>query len=315
MGKGRSTVTNVTDNTPNPWAPAQPYLSGGLSDMSRWYRSGADTQPFPGNSVAPMNQDTMNALGMVASRAQAGSPLTAAAQQQLQNTASGQYLSPESNPFLKDNFNLGANRLQSQLNSRFNSSGNINSSAAQGESANAYNQLAAQMYGGAYNNARDNQIQSAMFAPQMAAQDYADAGQMGNVGRALESQAGQNLTDAMQRYQFQQQQPYNRLMSYLNPTMSIAGGLPVTSQTQSQPLYSSGLSQGLGTASAIASLANSFGKIWPSNGPSAAIDGGVPNLNWWLDNPSANPAMFAQGILGGQPVTEASYMSQLLGGI
>lgn len=303
MSKGSASSTTTTDNTPNPWAPAQPYLKGGLSDLSSWFKSSANTQPFPGQSVAPMNADTTNALGMVASRAQSGSPLTAAAQNQLQRTTSGDFLSPESNPFLKNSFDLGANKLQAQLGSHFNSSGNLNSSMAQGESANAYNQLAAQTYGGAYNNARDNQIQASMFAPQMAQQDYADAAQMGNVGKAFEGQAGQNLTDAMQRYQFQQQNPYNRLMQYINPVRSIASGLPVTSGSQTQAMPTNGLSQGLGTAASIASLANSFGAF----NQSPNITGGVPNTSWFLANPGASAAPFVQGILNGTPATMGQF--------
>jgi|688.fasta_scaffold37394_5 hypothetical protein len=315
MSKGKGSTTNVTDNTPNPWGPSQPYLNAAMTDLSNWYKSGADTRPFPGQSVAPMSQDLTNALGMVANRALTGSPLTSAAQANLLRTSNGDFLSPESNPFLKGQFNLGADRLQAQLGSRFNSSGNINSSAAQGESAQAYNQLAAQQYGGAYNSARDNQMSSAMFAPTMADQDYVDAAQMGNVGRAFEEQAGSNLTDSISRYNYEQTNPYARLMKFLNPTISVAGGFPVQSGSATTPYFTNGLSQGLGAAGAIGSLARSFDRLWPSSGPPAGINGGVPNVNWFLQNPSASGAPFAEGLLSGQPVSQDSYMSMLLGGI
>lgn len=224
MSKGGGKTTTVQNN--DPWGPAQPYLKGGLSDLSKWYASDYGRQYFPGSTVVPFNPMTEQALGMTASRAMAGSPLISAAQQQNLATQRGDFLNPNSNPYLSQTFDLAAGKVRGALDSQFNNSGNYGSSMHQGAMAEQMGDLATKMYGGQYDAERNRQIQATLFAPQLAQQDYYDAGRLAAVGDAYQQQAGNYVNDAMQRWNFYQNAPYQRLQNYfgvLNPTASGYG--------------------------------------------------------------------------------------------
>jgi hypothetical protein len=95
------------------------------------------------------------------------------------------------------------------------------------------------------------QLQAAGMAPGMAAQDYADIQRLIDLGQMQEDYQQMALTDAMNRFNFQQTAPYSSLQSYL----SAAYGAPMGQQV-SQPIYRnpvgsalSGGSLGFGLAS------------------------------------------------------------------
>lgn len=257
MSKGGGGTTTVQNN--DPWKPAQPYIKGGLSDLSKWYASDYGRQQFPGSTVVPFNPMTEQALGMTASRAMSGSPLIQAAQQQNLATQRGDFLSPDSNPWLSGAFDLAAGKVRSSLDSQFNKGGGAagyGSSAHQGAMAENMGDLATKMYGGHYGEERNRQTQASMFAPQLAQQDYFDFGQLAGVGNAFEQQAGNYVKEALGRWDWNQQEPFNRVKNYfgvLNPTAQ-----PYAQQTQKE---SGGGSNPLSTILGIASTAAGL-PIW-----------------------------------------------------
>lgn len=252
MSKGGSSGGTTVQNN-DPWKPAQPYLKQGLADLSKWYSSDYGRNPFPGSTVVPFNPMTEQALGMTAQRAMNGSPLMAAAQQQNLATQRGDFLSPDSNPWLSKSFDLAANKVQSRLSSQFNNSGEYGSSMHQGAMAENMNDLATQLYGGQYDAERNRQVQATMFAPDLAQQDYADYGQLANVGNAYEQQAGNYLNDAMSRWDFYQNAPYQRLQQFFNVANPTAGAGGTSTQTQKGA--SNGTSTALGAIGTVASIA------------------------------------------------------------
>lgn len=230
MSKGGGTQT--TTQTNDPWKPAQPYLKGGLSDLSKWYSSEYGREPFPGSSVVPFHPLSEQALGMTASRAMNGSPLTQAAQQQNLATQRGDFLNPESNPWLSKSYDLAAGKVRSSLDSQFNQSGGYGSSMHQGAMSENLGDMATKLYGGAYEGERNRQTQASMFAPQLAQQDYFDAGQLANVGSAYEQQAGNYVADAQKRWDFYQQSPYQRLGQFFNVANPVASQGSTGTSTQ-----------------------------------------------------------------------------------
>lgn len=259
MSKGGGSNTTNTVQKADPWEGVQPYLKGGLSDLSKWYSSDYGRQPFPGSTVVPFNPLTEQALGTTAQRAISGSPLTRSAQGTLQDTLSGRYLDPSSNPWLSGTFDLAAGKVRSALDSQFNSAGGYGGSLHQGAMAENLGDLATKLYGGQYGDERTRQIQGMMFAPQMANQDYFDASQLANVGSAYEQQAGNYLNDAVSRYNFSQNQPYNRLQQFFGIANPTAGQGGTTQSTSTQPSNSNPLSNILGIGSSIAGIGNSLG--------------------------------------------------------
>lgn len=255
---GGGAQTTSTSQTSEPWGPAQPLLKGALSDAGKWYSSPYGTNPYPNSTVVPFSPYTEQALGMTANRAVNGSPVMNQANQTLQGTLRGDYLSPGSNPWLSSTFDAAAGKVRSGLDSQFNKSGNYAGSLHQGAMAQNYNDLANSIYGGNYENERQRQMQGMLFAPQAAASDYTDASNLGAVGAAYEGQAGKNLTDSVNRYDFYQQQPYNRLQQLVNLAQPVGASGGLQSGTQSTPTQSNGISNVLGSLASIAGIAGAF---------------------------------------------------------
>ena len=114
---------------------------------------------------------------------------------------------------------------------------------AQGALANALASQAGQLGYQSYEAERGRQQQALGIAPGLAAQDYSDIGQLAQVGQATEAYQQAALADAIQRFNFQQQQPYANLQSFL----SSAYGSPMGMQTV-QPSYSNPMAGVLGAA-------------------------------------------------------------------
>ena len=253
MSKGGGGSTTSTQTQKNePWGPAQPYLKGALSDTANWYSSPYGRNPYPGSTVVPFSPYTEQGLGMAANRAIQGSAVQQGANQQLGKTINGDYLN--SNPYLDQTFDLAAGKVRNQLDSQFNSHGTYGGSLHQGAMADNMGDLATKIYGGNYEQERQRQMQGMLFAPQMAEADYNDSQRLAQVGQSYEGQAGKNLQDSMNRYNFFQNAPYARLQQLsglVNPTASLGG---TSTGTASQPNNSNGFGQLLGTAATIASF-------------------------------------------------------------
>ena len=110
------------------------------------------------------------------------------------------------------------------------------------------------------------QQQAAQFAPTLANQDYADIGQLQAVGRAREDLGERQIGENMNRWNYEQQLPANKLGQFLQFVQGNYGG---TQQTQ-QPVYKNQAAGGLGGAMAGAQLGSMFGSPWLG-----AIGGGL----------------------------------------
>lgn len=82
-GGGTTTVSNTT-----PWTSQEPYLQDVFA-QARSLFEGPGAQYYPGQTVAGMTPEQMQALGGTASRAAMGSPLTTGAQNSLQGLIGG----------------------------------------------------------------------------------------------------------------------------------------------------------------------------------------------------------------------------------
>lgn len=254
-GGGGSNTTSTTVQKADPWVGAQPYLRAGMNDLSSWYNSDAGRSPYPGSTVVPFSPMTEQAYGMVADRATNGSPIMDSMKKTLQGTLDGDYLKPESNPWLSDTFDLGAGKVRSALDSQFNAGNGYGSSLHSGQMASQLGDLATKIYGGNYQSERDRQMQGMLFAPQAAQSDYTDAAQLANVGSAYEKQAGATLQDSINRYNFGQEAPLKRLQDYFSMINPVAGMGSTTTGTQTQPTNNNGTSETIGTIASLASIA------------------------------------------------------------
>lgn len=167
-----------------------------------------------------MQEAAMGRLGAlsqqdVANRLTGAQGLSGAAQQTLQNQMAAMQAS--------------AGLSQQDLANRMSAGG------ALGDIANQALQTQLAAAGGLGSTAASDfarQLQAAGMAPGMAAQDYADIQRLIDLGQMQEGYQEMALTDAMNRFNFQQAAPAQSLQAYL----SAAYGAPMGQQT-SQPIY------------------------------------------------------------------------------
>ena len=236
-GKQSSTTSNQLDPT------VQPYVAYGLEQAKNLYQS--DTpQYYPSQTYVSPSAATTTALDEATARAQAGNPLVPAAQNQTLNTINGAYLN--SNPYFNQalqgaaqgattNYYDAVNAANSNASQagRYgsNAQGNLigRADTALGNSlSNAYGNLAYQNY----NTERSNQINAINSAPTMAAADYTDINKLLNVGQTQEQYAQNALQADINKWNFNQNLPYQKLSAYLGAAYGAPTGT-VTNSTSS----------------------------------------------------------------------------------
>jgi len=286
----------------------QPFLNYGLTEAQRLYEFGAP-QYYTGDTFVRPTQSTQTGLQALEARASMGNPLLQSAQNQLQSTVSGNFLS--GNPFFQGAFQpaaqaaqtkftdtLGSIASKASLAGRYGSGamGNLQDRAvgAFGQQlANTAGQLAYQNYA----DERGRQQAATMAAPAMASADYQDIQNMLQAGQIREGYLGQQQQGDIARFNFLQNQPQQNLQNYL----SLVYGNPlgrVGAQTTgaSEPstfqnilgaaATAGGLYKNLGGQQGISNLYNSAAN-WLSGSPSAtynsAVDYAATSPSGWLD--------------------------------
>jgi hypothetical protein len=126
--------------------------------------------------------------------------------------------------------------------------------------------MAANLYGNAYGQERNNMMQGLSLAPSIANQDYYDAGQLMNAGNMVQQQAGNVMQSDIDKWNYNANLPQQNLQNY----MGFMGGNygQNTNQTTKSPLYQAPAWQGaLGGAMAGYGLGQSLN---------------IPGLSPWL---------------------------------
>ncbi len=190
-------------------------------------------QSYEGQRYADMNPLQTGALSSIADRAVGGDPLMNAGYGNVMDTLSGKYMSPDSNPYLKQNVQTAMDQSMGTINSQFNRPGAFGSSAHEGVAANQLGNIAAQAYGQNYTNERNNQLQAWGAAPTFGNMEYQDAQQLMNAGQMLQDEQQQGLDWNLQKFQEQQDYPYKNLAAAAGVFGSNLGGTSKTESTNS----------------------------------------------------------------------------------
>lgn len=235
--------TNTVQQTLPSWL--QPYLSGELSTANQI--TPGINQGMPASSLVatqtPLQQQGISALTGAASQGanEAGS---AAAANQFET--SGALLNPNENPYLQNTFNLASQSVQNNLDSQFAGSGsNVQNSLP--VQSDEMNNLATQLYGGAYQQGVNTMTQAAGMSPIIQQGLYTPGQELYGAGTTQQQQQ-QNLINA----------PYNALSWYsglLGLNGSSLGGSSATSGGNAA-LQDAGA--GIGALGAIAEIAPYF---------------------------------------------------------
>ena len=251
---------------------------------------------FPSfRTFVPQSRETLDALRGIADVARQGSPVFDAASQRLAGqlrgnfsnqpglrslaeTASGQFLSPDSNPFLRDIFaRQVAPGIRDNVNSSFIGSGRFGSAANTRVLADSLGNAANQLFGESFAKERANQLSAAQqlaneqfravgLAPTFQQARFSDLGQLANVGAAREAFGGTQLQDRINRFNFAQNRPIENLARLQSFTL---GGPVLTSTIQAAPRNSRSFADNVFR---FAELGANFG------GGGALLGGGLGSL-------------------------------------
>ena len=271
MGGGGGGTNTVTRTELDP--VMRPFVQYGLQESTRLYQQPNLPSYYPGQTYLSPSQQTQAALQAAQQRATVGNPLTPAAQQQALGTIQGQFLG--GNPFFEGAFRGATQAAQTQYQdavqqalSNASRAGRYGSGAmgtALDRSGGAFAQALTNTAGNlAYQNYEAERArQQAMIgaAPELAQQDYQDINKMLQLGQIAEGYQETALADAVNRFNFAQQAPYQKLQSYLSGAYGAPSGMQV-----SQPVYRNQFGNIIGGALTGAAL----GGV-----PGAAIGAGV----------------------------------------
>lgn len=224
-----SQKTATTTSTSEPWAEQKPYITDIMSKAKNLYDTNTPTY-YPGNTVAGFNPQQEQAFGMAANRAVNGNANMNAAAGYNSDVLSGKY---STDPYQSQVFDNIKSQVLPAVNSQFSAAGRYGSgshadSAARGLT-DAFAPYATQMY----QQGLDRMGQAASFAPTLAQNDYTDIAALSDVGQQRQTLAQAEIGDAMNRYNFAQDTPYNKLGQYLGFIGGNYGGVQ-TSQTPYQ---------------------------------------------------------------------------------
>lgn len=270
-GGGGQTTNTVTRTELDP--VMRPFVQYGLQEATRLYQAPDIPQYFPGQTYVSPSQQTQAALQAAQQRAAVGNPLTPAAQAQALNTVQGGYLG--GNPFFQGAFRAATQGAQTQYQdavqqalSNASRAGRYGSGAmgtaldrAGGQFAQALTNTAGQLAFENYAQERGRQQAMIGAAPELAQQDYQDINKMLQLGQIAEGYQETALADAVNRFNFAQQAPYQKLQSYLSGAYGAPTGMQV-----SQPVYRNQFGNIIGGALTGAALGGT---------PGAAIGAGL----------------------------------------
>ena len=213
MSSGPSGTQTVQANQ-KPWDDQQPYLRDVFSQAQKQFQAGPQTF-YPNSTVVPFSQQTEQALGRMEATGNDPNSLVRQAQGNLGQTLGGDFLSA-GNPYFGGMMDRVANQIRPRLDAQFNGAnygGSLHQGAMASALADAGSNLAYQNYG----QERQNQMQGALFAPQL---NTADVQPLAQVGQAREGLANAQLQENINRYNFNQNAPDEALRRY----MTLVGG-------------------------------------------------------------------------------------------
>lgn len=264
-GGGGTIQTTTTSNTP--WNSSQ--LNDVFSQAKTQYQQGPYSF-FPNSTVVPFSNQTETALQGTEAKAGQASPIINNAQANLGQTLGGDFLS-SGNPYFQGMFNNVADSVRTKMDSQFGAAGRYGSGAHQAATADALAQAGSSLAYQNYGDERARQMQGQALAPQTYQLGYAPDQMLAQVGAAREGKAAEDLSDQIQRFNFNQAAPDEALRRYA----SLVAGGNYGGQTVTQtPLYRNQGASALGGALGGAAL----GQMTGLGAGYGAIGGGLLGL-------------------------------------
>jgi len=216
MSKGGGQTRQVQASTVEPPAFQKPFIEYGLSQAKQLYESGAP-QYYPGQTVVGYSPESEMALQGIRQQAITGSPFIKGVQDVVMQNLMG------TNPLQSAAFKPVVEQVQAQAAQ----SGRYGSGYQQAALAQALAPMALQA-----------QQQAIAQAPAARQFGFADLETLAGVGAAREAQQQAELAADIERFQFEQARPQEKLAQYLAATRGGDLGQTTYEAQQRQPLTS-----------------------------------------------------------------------------
>ena len=263
-----ATIYDTTTTTVEPYGSE--FYDKLFNQAWKQYQTGGP-KPYTGQTVAPMSGLTDEAYTNIAQMARQGTPWLGDYQDMMGATFRGDYLDPDSNPWLAKTYQRAAtdigdayqNIVAPRRDAQFAGAGRYGSGAFADASArdaeNVANQLgrtAENIYGGAYQNERRNQLLASQMAPRAQEMGYYDAQKMLGVGQDREAYRQNILNERARLFREKQDRPFANLQNYAGLLSGQnLGGIT----TEVTPYHQSGLAGDLANAASVVDLINAVG--------------------------------------------------------
>lgn len=265
LGGKKGSTQQVADRSP--WGPQQPHLTG------IYGRAQAQSNQ-PG--IAPWDPFSGQAYNMLGQQALDPNNLTSQAQAELGRTLSGQYLTPESNPYLAGMASKISGDVRANVSGAFGGE-NYGGSANQEWLADKTAENLIPLYAGNYNRERGYMQSGLSMAPGL---QTANIDQLGRAGAMGDARAAQET-----------QAPWEQLQNYNQLVTGNQGG----TTTQTNPYFYNPWSSMFGGAAAGAQVGREIYDTWGQRGGGGGGGGGYGPAS---GSPFTNPSM---GYGGGTP--------------
>lgn len=238
FGGGGGSKTQTVSSSSAPWAPTQPGLQKGITDLTKLYDSGGlMLDYFPQSTVAPLAPERQQAWSMIANRAQTGSPLNDQAKGYFSDVMGGKYLNADA-----PGMSGVLQSIRDNVNANFAKGGRYGS----GYHDRAVTEGVAPVIYDNYTRERGMMDQAARFAPGLAAADYADADRLAGVGEERQAYAQDVTNDNVNRWNWDEKKKINAIQLLMSMLGGPSGG--TTTSTQPKPAGNNNLLDFLGTA-------------------------------------------------------------------
>jgi hypothetical protein len=216
MSKGGGNTRQVQASSVEPPAFQKPFLEYGLSQAKQLYESGAP-QYYPGQTVVGYSPESEMALQGIRQQAITGSPFIQGVQDVVMQNLMG------TNPLQSAAFRPVVEQVQAEASK----AGRYGSGYQQAALAQALAPMALQA-----------QQQAIAQAPAARQFGFADLETLAGVGAAREAQQGAELAADIERFQFEQARPQEKLQQYLAAVRGGEMGQTTYEAQQRQPLTS-----------------------------------------------------------------------------
>jgi hypothetical protein len=229
---GSSTKQQTTTTNSAPWSAQQPYLQEQFSAAKNLYQTNTPHY-YPTSTVQGFNTNQTQAQRDQLARARTGNESMNLAEGYNNDVLRGQYLN--SNPYQDAVYGNIQQHVLPGVESQFSSSGRYGSGLQADTASRALTEAYAPYASQQYQQGIENMNAAANRAPTFAANDYTDIAAQNDVGNTQQAMSQKQLTDEINRWNYNKDFAANNLAQYAGFTGGNYGSQGTSTTPYQQP--------------------------------------------------------------------------------